>query len=74
MATKIIIVPVEFIFTTDPAEMDGREDEPTPTKDSLVEYLQRAIRLDVDNEGEGQPEGACFASAGVHWDEVGMVG
>ena len=68
-----IIVPVEIVFTTDPDELDDWEDKYAPTKESLVEYLKEALVLDVDNEENGQPDGACFAAAGVHWDKATLT-
>ena len=70
---KTVHVPVEIAFTTDPAELDDRADEPAPTLRSLVEYLKNALRLDIDNEGCGQPEGAVFAGAGIDWDAAILV-
>jgi hypothetical protein len=66
-------VPVEVAFSTDPAELDDREGEKRPTKRSLVKYLKDALTLGVDNEGEGQPEGAVFAAAGVDWGKAELV-
>ena len=65
--------PVFVTFSTDPTELDDREGEKPPTKESLLAYLKDAIRLDVDNEGEGQPEGAVFAYAGIDWDAAELV-
>lgn len=65
-----IRIPVFVTFSTDPAELDDREGEKIPTKESLLAYLKEAMRLDVDTEGEGQPEGAVFAASGVGWDEA----
>lgn len=65
MCQNTIRVPAFVTFRTDPAELDDREGETPPTKESLVEYLKDAIRLDVDVESEGQPEGAVFAAAGL---------
>jgi hypothetical protein len=66
-------VPVEVAFSTDPKELDDRETEPKPTRRSLVAYLKAALRLDVDIEGEGQPEGAVFAAAGVDWGKAELL-
>ncbi len=71
---KTIRVPVEISFTTDPAELDDREGEPAPTKESLLAYLRDALVLQVDTEGMGQPEGATFAASGVDWDAAVLVG
>ena len=65
---RTVRVPVEIAFTTDPAELDDRQGEPAPTRESLLEYLQNALVLNVDTEGTGQPEGAAFAAAGIDWD------
>ena len=65
-----IEVPVLVSFTTDPAEMDDRQGEKKPTRKSLLDYLYGALRLDIDTEGEGQPEGAVFAAAGVDWKKA----
>src|SRR5208283_6134987 len=63
-----IRVPVEITFTTDPAEMDDdREGEKKPTRKSLLDYLDGALALDIDTEGQGQPDGAVFAAAAVDW-------
>jgi hypothetical protein len=66
-------VPVEVAFSTDPAELDDRKGEKKPGKTSLVKYLKRVLRLDGDNEGEGQPEGAVFAAAGVDWGKAELL-
>ncbi len=71
---KTIRVPVEISFTTDPAELDDREGEPAPTKESLLAYLQDALVLQVDTEGHGQPEGAAFAASGIDWDATVLIG
>jgi len=69
-----IRVPVEITFTTDPAEMDdGREGEKKPTRKSLLDYLDGALTLDIDTEGQGQPEGAVFAAAGVDWKKAELI-
>jgi hypothetical protein len=68
MHETTIRIPAEITFSTDPAELDDREDEKPATKESLLAYLKDAMRLDVDTEDEGQPEGAVFAAAGVDWD------
>jgi len=73
MYQKTIRVPVFITFSTDPAELDDREREKSPTNECLMEYLKEAIRLDVDTEGEGQPEGAVFAAAELDWDAAEMV-
>ncbi len=73
MHETTIRVPVEITFSTDPAELDDREDEKPATNESLLAYLKDAIRLDVDNEGEGQPEGAVFAAAGVDWCKAKLL-
>jgi hypothetical protein len=73
MHQKTIRVPVFVTFSTDPAELDDREGEMPPTKESLLAYLKDALRLDVDTEGNGQPEGAVFAAAGVDWDAAELV-
>ena len=65
-----IEVPVLVSFTTDPAEMDDRKGEKKPTRKSLLDYLDRAFRLEIDTEGEGQPAGAVFAAAGVDWKKA----
>ena len=59
---------MEITFTTDPAELDDRQGEPVPSKESLLAYLQDALVLEVDTEGNGQPKGAIFAVAAVNWD------
>ena len=66
-------IPVEITFTTDPAELDGREGEPAPTRESLLAYLQDALVVQVDTEGNGQPEGAAFAAAGIDWDAATLT-
>ena len=71
---KTIRVPVEISFTTDPAELDDREAEPAPTKESLLAYLQDALVLEVDTEGHGQPEGAAFAASGIDWGAAVLIG
>jgi hypothetical protein len=68
-----IRVPVAVSFTTDPVELDDRENEKKPTKKSLVKYLEDALRLDIDTEGEGQPEGAAFAASGVDWGKAELI-
>lgn len=73
MHQKTIRIPVFVTFSTDPAELDDREGETPPTKESLLAYLKDAIRLGVDTEGEGQPEGAVFAAIGVDWDSAELV-
>lgn len=73
MHQKTIRIPAFVTFSTDPAELDDREGEKPPTKESLLAYLKDAIRLDVDNEDVGQPEGAVFAAAGVDWDAADLV-
>ena len=65
-----IEVPVLVSFTTDPAETGDRKGEKKPTRKSLLDYLYGALRLDIDTEGEGQPEGAVFAAAGVDWGKA----
>jgi hypothetical protein len=65
---KTVRLPVEISFTTDPEELDDRQDEPVPTKGSLLTWLQDALVLQVDTESYGQPAGAVFAAAGVEWD------
>jgi hypothetical protein len=70
---KTIRVPVEISFTTDPAELDDREGEPAPTKESLLAYLQDALVLQVDTEGHGQPEGAAFAASGIDWEATVLI-
>jgi hypothetical protein len=65
-----IEVPVVISFTTDPAEMDGRQGGKRPTWRSLLDFLDRAFRMEIDTEGEGQPEGAVFAAAGVDWKKA----
>jgi hypothetical protein len=74
MHERTIRIPLLVTFSTDPAELDDREGEVYPTKESLVAYLKGAIRLDVDNEGAGQPEGAVFAAAGLDWGAAELVG
>ena len=73
MHQKTIRIPVWVTFSTDPAELDDRESEVCPTEESLVEYLKGAVRLDVDSEGAGQPEGAVFATAGLDWGAAELV-
>jgi hypothetical protein len=73
MQDKTIRVPVFITFSTDPAKLVDREVEKSPTEESLVAYLKDAMRLDVDDEGEGQPEGAVFAATGVDWDAAELV-
>jgi len=68
-----IQVPVRISFSTNPDELDDRDGETPPTQKSLLAYLKDAIRLDVDNEGEGQPEGAVFAAAGVDWGKAKLL-
>jgi hypothetical protein len=68
-----IRVPVAVSFTTDPAELDDRENERKPTKQSLVKYLEDAFRLDIDTEDEGQPQGAAFGAAGVDWGKAALI-
>ena len=69
-----IRVPVEISFTTDPAELDDhREGEKKPTRKRLLDYLDGAVRLDIDTEGLGQPEGAVFAGAGVDWKKADLI-
>jgi hypothetical protein len=68
-----IRVPVEVSFTTDPVELDDRKGEKKPTKTSLVKYLEDALRLDIDTDDEGQPEGAAFTSAGVDWGKAELI-
>ena len=69
-----IRVPVEITFTTDPAEMDDdREGENKPTRKNLLDYLDGALTLDIDTEGQGQPEGAVFAAAGVDWKKAELI-
>jgi hypothetical protein len=65
-------VPVEVAFTTDPAELEcaGKGGERKPDKEALLQYLKDALRLDIDTEGEGQPEGAVFAAAGIDWGQA----
>ena len=70
---KTVRLPVEISFTTDPEELDDRQDEPAPTKESLLTWLQDALVLQVDTEGHGQPEGAVFAAAGVDWNAATLV-
>jgi hypothetical protein len=67
-----IEVPVLVSFTTDPAEMDDRKGKKKATRKSLLDYLYGAFRLEVDTEGEGQPEGAVFAAAGVDWKKANL--
>ena len=71
---KTIRVPVDISFTTDPAELDDRKGEPAPTKKSLLAYLQDALVLEVDTEGNGQPEGAAVAASGIDWDAAVLIG
>ena len=71
---KTVRVPVEITFTTDPAELDDRQGEPAPTKESLLAYLQDALVLEVDTEGNGQPKGAAFAASGVDWNSATLTG
>ena len=52
-----IEVPVLISFTTNPVELDDRKGEKKPTRKSLLDYLYGAFRLEIDTEGEGQPEG-----------------
>jgi hypothetical protein len=73
MHDRTIRIPVEITFSTDPAELDDREGESPPTKESLLAYLKDAMRLEVDTEDEGQPEGAVFAAAGVDWDAAELA-
>lgn len=63
-------VPVEVAFSTDPAELADREGEKKPTKKDLIKYLKDAIRLDIDTEDAGQPDGAVFAAAGIDWGKA----
>ena len=70
---KTVRLPVEISFTTDPEELDDRQDEPAPTKESLLTWLQDALVLQVDTEDHGQPEGAVFAAAGVDWNAAVLV-
>lgn len=69
-----VTVPLVVAFTIDPEELILRDivTDRKPTLAELVEYLQRAIRLDIDNEGEGQPETSAFAACGVDWDRATM--
>ena len=71
---KTVRVPVEITFTTDPAELDDRQGEPAPTKESLLAYLQDALVLEVDTEGNGQPKGAAFAALGIDWNAATLTG
>jgi hypothetical protein len=71
---KTVRVPVEITFTTDPAELDDRQGESVPTKESLLAYLQDALVLEVDTEGNGQPKGAAFAAIGIDWDAATLTG
>ena len=57
-------------FTTDPAETGDRKGEKRPTRKSLLDYLYGALRLEIDTESEGEPEGAVFAAAGVDWKKA----
>ena len=69
-----IRVPVEVSFTTDPAEMDDdREAEKKPTRKNLLDYLDGRLTLDIDTEGQGQPEGAVSAAAGVDWGKAELI-
>ncbi len=69
-----IRVPVEITFTTDPAEMDDdRGGENKPTRKNLLDYLDGALTLDIDTEGQGQPEGAVFAAGGVDWKKAELI-
>jgi predicted nucleic acid-binding Zn-ribbon protein len=70
---KTFRIPVEITFTTDPAELDDRQGEPVPTKESLLAYLQDALVLQVDTEGNGQPNGAAFAASGIDWDAATLL-
>jgi len=70
---KTIRIPVEISFTIDPAELDERNNEPAPTKASLVAYLRDTVVLQVDTEDHGQPVGAVFAAAGIDWEAVTLV-
>ncbi len=70
---KTVRVPVEIAFTSDPAELDNRKDEPAPTRESLLAWLQDALVLQVDTEGNGQPKGAVFAGAGIDWDAATLI-
>jgi hypothetical protein len=73
MHDRTIWLPAFITFSTDPYELDDREGEPSPTQESLLAYSQRAVRLDVDTECQGQPEGAVFAAAGIDWDAAGLI-
>jgi len=70
---KTIRVPLEITFTTDPAELDDREGELTPTKESLVAWLKDSLILRVDTEGYGQPAGAVFAASGIDWNAATLT-
>jgi len=65
---KTIRVPVVISFTTDPAELDDRQSEPAPKKESLVAWLKDSLVMKVDTEDYGQPGGAVFAASGIDWD------
>ena len=54
-------------------ELDNREGEKKPTRKTLLDYLYGALRLDIDNEGEGQPQGAVFAAAAVDWGKAELI-
>ena len=70
---KTVRVPLEITFTTDPAELGDRQGEPAPTRKSLLAYLQDALLLEVNTEGNGQPEGAVFAAASIEWDAATLL-
>ena len=70
-----IQVPLLVSFSTAPDELHERVgNEKPPTKGSLVDYLKVALCLDIDNESEGQPEGAAFTAATLDWDNAKLIG
>jgi hypothetical protein len=65
MKQVILTYTLQVAFSVSPDDLDGRENDSPATVESLRAYLEDALMVDVDTEGEGQPEGAVFASTGA---------
>lgn len=61
----VVRVPMEIIFSVDPAELEGRGSELQLTERGLIDYLNKAIIMDMDLENVGQPSGMVFQSAAM---------
>jgi hypothetical protein len=62
---------VEIRFTIDPDKpRRGLFGGPPGIREALIEYLSKALVLDVDTEEYGQPDGAVVIGAEINWESA----